>query len=131
MAGAVGIVNANARPMMVPVGFVIGGSPFSSGCRIALPYAEAASTAPSVTGGRSGGDLDWKNDRAPPTLRAHYSGVAGPGGIFGAHGGLPAQEVEVAALVGLQHVVEEEGGLAPRVMGPARASTGRHDSAAF
>jgi hypothetical protein len=57
MAGAVGIVNANARPMMVPVGFVIGGSPFSSGYRIGLTYLEAASTFLPLRAGWAHGNV--------------------------------------------------------------------------
>ena len=45
------------------------------------------------------------------------SRVAGAGGIFGADRRFPAQEVEVAALVGLQHVVEEEAAVASGEVG--------------
>ncbi len=55
--------------------------------------------------------------------------MAGAGGIFGADRRFPAQEVEVAALVGLQHVVEEEAAVAPRVVRraglPPRAAMGK------
>src|SRR5260370_5065598 len=40
--------------------------------------------------------------------------MAGTGGIFNADGGFAAEEVEIAPLVGLQHVVEEEAAVAPR-----------------
>src|SRR5260370_343639 len=59
----------------------------------------------------------------------NLSRVAGAGGIFGADRRFPAQEVEVAALVGLQHVVEEEAAVAPRVVRraglPPRAAMGK------
>ena len=43
--------------------------------------------------------------------------MAGAGGILGADGGLAAEKVEVAALVGLRHVVEEEAAVASREVG--------------
>ena len=58
-----------------------------------------------------------------------YLRVAGAGGILGADRGFPAQEVEVAALVGLEHVIEEEAAVAARVVRrarlPARAAAGQ------
>src|SRR5437879_1273951 len=59
-----------------------------------------------------------------PALR-----VAGAGGIFSADRGFSAQEVEVAALVGLEHVIEEEAAVPPGEVGrlglPPRAATGK------
>ena len=56
-----------------------------------------------------------RNVRPDPSLA-----VAGAGGVFGADWRLAAQEVEVAALVGLEHVVEEEAAVAARECGRAR-----------
>jgi hypothetical protein len=55
--------------------------------------------------------------------------VAGAGGIFNADGSFAAEEVEVAPLVGLQHVVEEEAAVASGEVGrpglPLGAAAGR------
>src|SRR5260370_39866623 len=63
-----------------------------------------------------------------PSLRK-FLGVARAGGILRADRRLAAQEVEVAALVGLQHVIQEEAAVTPRVVRragpPPRAAMGK------